>query len=128
MLGRAALHRRRDAILRRLPEFNEILRGSLFERHLRCGKPRCHCADGAKHRIFYLSVGFAGGRTEQITVPAKLVPVVRRWLDNYRRWRTAVEEVSAINRELVRRRLFDPTADHRPAPKRGGKPAAPSRE
>jgi hypothetical protein len=47
-------------------------------------------------------VTFAGGRTEQISLPAKLVPLARRWVGNYRAWWKAVEKISAINRELLR--------------------------
>lgn len=128
MRRRSDLHRQRDAILRRLPSFGEILRGSLFERHLRCGKPRCRCAGGEGHRVFYVGVSFAGGRTEQITVPVELLPVVRRWIDNYERWRHAVEEISRINRERLRERLIEPETGRRVARKRSvGSAKAPRR-
>ena len=95
---------RRTRLVRRLPPLTEVVRGSLIERHLRCGKPTCHCARGAGHRVWYLTVSFAGGRTEQVTVPVALVPAVQRWLKNYGRWWAGLEAVSAINRELLRKR------------------------
>jgi hypothetical protein len=101
---KTALLLRRDELLEQLPPLGEIVRGSLLERHLRCGKPTCRCARGEGHRVFYLAVSFARGRTEQITVPADLVPYVRQWLENYRRCRERLEEISAINRELLRKR------------------------
>ena len=104
-----ALNRKREKLLRELPPLAEIVRGSLIERHLRCGKASCHCADRGDngHRVFYLTVSFGGGRTEQITVPIPSVPVVRRWVENYGRWWKAVEEISAINRKLLRERLIE---------------------
>jgi hypothetical protein len=42
-----------------------VLRGSLIERYLRCGKPGCKCAQGEGHGPkFYLSVSFAGHRPQ----------------------------------------------------------------
>jgi hypothetical protein len=48
----------------------------------------------------------AVGKTEQVTVPADLLPVASEWIENYKRLCTLIEEVSAINRELLRRRLL----------------------
>jgi hypothetical protein len=76
----------------------------VFVRTLRCGKPSCRCANGEGHRATYLSVTFAGGRTQQISLPAHLVPLARRWVSNYVRWWKAVEKVSEINRQLLRTR------------------------
>jgi hypothetical protein len=39
-----------------------------------------------------------------VTVPEAWVPTVRGWLRNYERWWETLEEVSGINRELLRRR------------------------
>jgi len=98
---------RRNQILQKLPPMNELIRGSLVERHLRCGKPGCHCAGGKGHVAWYLTVSFAEGRTEQVTVPKALVPVVRQWVANYHRWWDGLEKISAINRELLRKRWID---------------------
>ena len=104
-----ALRRRRDRVARDLPVFTELVRGSLVERYLRCGKPSCHCARAKGHQVWYLTVSFAKGRSEQITVPVRLLPIVRRWVETYDRWWQSVEQVSATNRELLRKRWLDPT-------------------
>lgn len=108
-----ALWLRRTRVVRHLPPLTEVVRGSLVERHLRCGKPRCHCARGEGHHVWYLTVSFARGRTEQVTVPEALVPIVQRWLKNYLWWWDGLEEVSAINRELLRKRWIDTGAAKR---------------
>ncbi len=82
--------------------------GSVLTRELRCGKPSCHCASGPGHLATYLTVSFAGGRTEQISLPAPLVAQAQEWVANYQAWWNAVEAVSAINRELLRRRRGTP--------------------
>jgi hypothetical protein len=93
--------RRRRAVTG-LPPLADVLRGSVVVRSLRCGKAGCHCADGEGHRATYLSVTFAGRRTEQISIPPELVPLVQRQVANYRTWWNAIEKVSAINRDLLR--------------------------
>ena len=93
---------RRRLILSKLPALEAVLRGSVVVRVLRCGKPGCHCAEGEGHRATYLSVTHAGGRTEQISLPAALVPQALRGVAAYRAWWSAVEKLSAINRDRLR--------------------------
>jgi hypothetical protein len=93
---------RRRRILAKLPPLEEVLRGSVIVRWLRCGKPTCHCAEGEGHRVTYLVVTLAGGRSEQISLPAELVPLARRGVAAYRAWWAAIETLSAINRDRLR--------------------------
>jgi hypothetical protein len=95
------LARRRRAV-EDLPPIEEILRGSIIERSVRCGRPSCRCAKGVRHAATVLSVTFPGGRTEQISLPAAVLPTGRRWVKNYQRWWEIVEKISAINRALLR--------------------------
>ena len=113
---------RRRQVQERLPPLEAIVRGSVFTRQLRCGKPTCRCARGGRHRATYLSVSFAGGRTVQITLSPAVVATARRWVANYGAWWRAIETVSAINRELLRRRSVAPEgtlARARPRRRRG---------
>lgn len=75
---------------------------------MRCGKPSCRCARGGLHHATYLGVSFAGGRTVQISLPPALVATARRGVANYQAWWRAIEAVSEINRELLRRRRVAP--------------------
>jgi len=99
---------RRARVRGRLPPFEDIVRGSVFTRHMRCGKATCRCARGVLHRATYLGVSFAGGRTVQISLPPALVATARRGVATYRAWWQAIETVSAINREVLRRRRGAP--------------------
>ena len=101
---------RRQRVQDRLPPFEEIVRGSVFTRQQRCGKPTCRCARGTPHRATYLGVSFVGGRTVQVSLPPALVATARRWVANYQAWWKAIEAVSAINRDLLRRRGVTPRA------------------
>jgi len=114
----AALRRRRAQILARVPPFEEVLRGSLLRREIRCGQPTCHCAAGPGHPVSYVTVTFPGGRTQQVTVPSSLVRTVQRWIGNYHRWWAAMEAISGINRELLQQRAIDVPAAGRPRGRR----------
>jgi hypothetical protein len=108
MQGYRRLLERRHRVQDRLPALEELVRGSVFTRDLQCGKPTCRCARGALHHATYLSVSGAGGRTVQITLSPALVATARRWVANYQAWWRAIETVSEINRELLRRRAIAP--------------------
>ena len=101
----SVLRRRRQALLRDLPPLDAILRGSLIERYKRCGKPGCKCAEGPGHGPkYYLSVSFPGERPQMDYVPQEHLAATRTLVDNYHQVRSALEEICAINRELLRRR------------------------
>ena len=106
---------RRQHVRTRLPALEEIVRGSIFTRRLRCGKPTCRCARGTLHRATYLSVSFAGGRTVQITLSPAVMVTARRWVANYQAWWRAIETVSEINRDLLRQRGITPRGARAPA-------------
>lgn len=105
-MTRRQLEQRRAQLVREAPELAHLLRGTLFERTRRCGRPTCHCVEGEGHRTTYVGVTLAPGKAEQVTIPAELLPLASEWTDNYKRLWTLIEEVSAINRELLRRRLL----------------------
>ena len=99
---RRRLLERQARLLVALPPAAEVLRGSLFVRTLRCGTPTCRCAKGPGHRVTYVSVTHPSGKTEQLSLPAAVVPTVRRWTANYRSWKQGLEAISAVNRDLIR--------------------------
>jgi hypothetical protein len=111
-MDRAELDRERRRIAKALPPTHELLRASLFERSRRCGKPNCRCADPEDpgHGVVCVSLSLPDGKSSQVSLPRNLVPVAEAWIDHYRQWLQAIEEISAINHELLRRRWVDPTS------------------
>jgi hypothetical protein len=116
---------RRRRILAKLPPLQDVLRGSVIVRVLRCGKPGCRCAQGEGHRATYLSVTHAGGHTEQISLPAALVPQALRGVAAYRAWWGAVEKLSAINRDRLRQQRRAQAALRRRPTGRSSRPRRP---
>ena len=101
----AALRKRRQALLRQLPPLKAVLRGSLIERYKRCGKPGCKCAHGPGHGPkYYLSVSHYGGQPQMDYIPQDYQSQASEGLANYQRLRQILDEVCAINHELLCRR------------------------
>lgn len=94
---------RRQRLLRKLPPIDELLRGSIVERSIRCGRQACHCAaEGGGHPTTYLSVTLSGGKTKQISLPPALRDKALRGVAVYLEYWAILEEISEINRELLR--------------------------
>lgn len=108
MPTRRQLEQSRSRRIKSAPDLTQVLRGSLFERRTRCGGPTCHCATGQGHPVTCVGVALPGGKNIQVTVPPGLLAIVRQWTENYKKLWQMIEDVSAINRELLRRRLLNP--------------------
>ena len=102
----AALRKRRRQLVRDLPPIERIVRGSLMETYKRCGRPNCHCADGPGHgpKRYLSTIARTGERPRLGYVPNATYPQVAEFLDNFRQLQVMLNEVCAINAELLRRR------------------------
>ena len=102
-LSAAELRSRRDRLAADLPDAGGFLAGSLVEQRRRCGKEGCRCARGELHGPYvYLSVA---GR--MVYVPATLAEAIRLRMEISARLRAVLEEISAVNLELLARRELD---------------------
>ena len=77
----------------------DFLPGSLAETHRRCGKPTCHCADGAGHPVWTLTF-MVEGKKHVERIPTEWVAEVRRLVEAGREFKQAVAEVFAANAQL----------------------------
>lgn len=104
-ISSADLRTRRRQLLGELPPLERVLRGSLVERYKRCGRPGCHCATGPGHGPKrYLSISTTGQRPRMDYVPNAACPEVSEYLANFHKVRDLLNEICAINAELLRRR------------------------
>jgi hypothetical protein len=105
------LLRERQRAAEQAPPLAEVVRGTLRERYVRCGKAGCHCRKGRGHGpVRYLSVSLGAGESRQITVSAEDFELAQRYVDNYERLWKLLEQISTINRELLQQRLLSPEA------------------
>lgn len=94
---------RKVQILNSLPIIDQVIRGSLITRSIKCGKPNCHCTKGTGHMSLYLS-SFFQGHTYMDYVPAALESSVRKGIENYRLMQDLLSELAELNLELFKRR------------------------
>ena len=72
-----------------------LMRGTLTERAMTCGKKNCKCARGEKHEYLYVVVS-EGGKLRQRSVPKSRQGDVERWIENYQKLQALIEEISQL--------------------------------
>ena len=91
-------------LLAQLPPLDELLRGSLLERHtfhpsaISCST----CAGGKGHLQWVLNVNYPGGKTRQISLHPDQLSRVRRQIANLDRVRHILEQVCETNQVRLR--------------------------
>lgn len=99
--------KKRERLMKGLPDLTKVLRGSLVTRYRRCGVKTCHCAeegDPGHGPAYYLMVTVGTGNTLQVYVPEAHKEQVESWIENFRQVRQTLEDLSTLNRELLRQR------------------------
>jgi len=83
-----------------------LMRGSVYQRRRRCGRPRCACAKDpkARHASPFLTVFFEG-RTLGFHLRAEDEGEVRRAIDAYERLWRIVNELTGCEVAELRRRV-----------------------
>jgi hypothetical protein len=101
-----ALRQRKAHLLRSFQLPPHLLHASLIERFLKCGKANCRChSGGPKHGpFFYLNRCFAKGRMQSLLLKSSdQVEQARRSVGAYAEVLEALDQISQINQELLRR-------------------------
>jgi len=98
------LRARRRRLAHSLPDVEGLIGGSVIEQGRKCGKEGCRCTRGDLHGPYtYVVLPRAGGRTRSLYVPAAAANAVREGAAISVSVRRALEEISAINIELLAR-------------------------
>ena len=100
------LRARRYDLSNSLPPADQVIRGSLITRFVKCGKSNCRCPSSQGHPSLYLS-SLYGGKTRLVYVPASWELWVQQRLDNFHRTQDSLTELTEINLELLKRRIQD---------------------
>jgi len=96
--------RRTASLLRRLSEVGPFVAATLVCVPHRCGNPRCRCASGEKHPSWRLTYKDKEQKTVTVYVPVGMLEEVRRWVKNYRAFKTLAAEI--CDAQLKRVRLY----------------------
>ena len=98
------LRARRRRLARSLPDVEAVIAGSVVDQGRRCGKEACRCAtESSTVPTPTWCCPAQGGRTRTVYVPAAAADAVRQGAALSTRVRDALEEISAINIELLSR-------------------------
>ncbi len=112
---RHQLAARRDALLARLHAVPNLMRGSVYARQRKCGRPTCPCARGGpKHPTRQLTVTLRG-RTHTRYVRQGEWAQVQALVAAYRALWALVEELTTVNLALLRGRHPGGRPGRRPA-------------
>jgi hypothetical protein len=95
------LEKRRDSLLEHLRGLGNLMRGSLYTAHVRCGSPKCECATGVKHEKQHLSVKLHG-RNRNVYVGEQRASEVAALVAEYNRAWRIIDELTEVNIELLR--------------------------
>lgn len=88
--------------LKELLPLREIVKGSVYELHTRCGKPSCHCAshEGPLHPSPVLSWSEHGKTRLRTLLPGQRARF-RQWTENYRRFRQTRATLVKLHRRML---------------------------
>lgn len=105
MASERALQRQQVQLAGRFPEMGGLIRGTVVERRMRCGKPSCRCQQDpdARHGPYLLLMTTVGrGKTRTMVIPRDQAAWVRAAVRRYRRVEALLESVSETNWQLLR--------------------------
>jgi hypothetical protein len=104
-LSTLALRQRKAHLLKSLRLPPNVIHASFLERFLKCGRPNCHCRQGEKHGpFFYLSRCLAKRQMRTLLLKGESqILQARRSVEAYQKVLQALDQLSEINWELLRR-------------------------
>jgi hypothetical protein len=77
-----------------------VLAASLVTLRRTCGNPNCRCARGHKHPGHYLTWKVKT-KTRTAYVPVELLPQVKLWIQEHRRLKQLVRELTQLSLALI---------------------------
>jgi DNA-binding transcriptional regulator LsrR (DeoR family) len=87
--------------LKRVAASKPLLAASLVSVRRVCGQPSCHCHQGEKHLAHQLTYKVRG-KTHTVYVPVDFTEEVRSWIEEHRRLKHLLQEITQLSLALVR--------------------------
>jgi hypothetical protein len=99
-----SLEAKRLKPLRKIQTLIPWIEGSLVSTSRFCGKKNCICHQGgSKHPVLYITWK-EQGKTVSLYVPRRLESEVIGWVQNYKRLKDLIREISEIQKQIIRLR------------------------
>lgn len=93
------------ALIKRMPAWEKIIRGSLKKYYLTCGNKgcRCHQSEENKHGPYwYLNVGWAKGKQKMYLIQKNKVNEIKQGTKAYQELWNKLCQVSELNIKIIR--------------------------
>ncbi len=98
---RGTLETRRHRFVNQIASLGPWIEGTFVATSRRCGKKNCACHQGGtKHPVLYLTWK-ENGKTRSLYVPKRWEREVRTWVDNYKKLKTLIREVTLLQRQRI---------------------------
>lgn len=86
----------------RLLKVGFLFKGSITQRRLPCGNPKCRCRDPKRRHGPYYQISWKqNGKTVSRILPAKIVPLYREWIANARKITAILRQMQEISRKAA---------------------------
>ena len=93
---------RQRTLVQALLALREQVRGSVFARPARCGKPQCACGRGQLHGPYYVFSSRTGGSGQFVYLDGRAVAKARALVEHARLFGRGLRELQKLNRDVVR--------------------------
>jgi hypothetical protein len=97
---------RRKELIDEMAALSHALYGTWYERFSTCSRPNCRCHQGELHGPRYYVVANRAGRQIQKYIPIGQKDEVLKGMDQGRRVREILDEITDINLELIKERAY----------------------
>jgi hypothetical protein len=96
------IRRMLDARLRQVTTTKPVLQASLVPIAKHCGRQGCHCQQGGPKHVGHYLTYKVQGKTRTVYVPLDLLDDVRSWVDEHKRLKNLLQEISQLTLALVK--------------------------
>ena len=96
------IRRMLDARLRQVATTKPVLAASLVQIAKHCGRKGCHCQQGGPKHVGHYLTYKVQGKTRTVYVPLDLLDDVRSWIDEHKRLKNLLQEISQLTLALVK--------------------------
>jgi len=100
------LREKRDKLIKEMPSFKEVIRGSLMTYYLTCGNPKCKCHKSSRYRhgpYHYLQVKTKGKNKMYYLHSSSMKEKVAYGISRYNKLWSLLCKVSEINIKLIKK-------------------------
>jgi len=96
------LFRKRNALLKKLDQHSEFVRGSISSVCTTCNRARCICNKTSSRRAYRLTYKDSQQKTRIVYVPRDQLPRIRKMIANYARVRKIIEQLVETNIKIFK--------------------------